>query len=296
MNKVAVFINPKAGQGKLTNIQSNLKAILKEGFTEVELYNLTKLDNPAATIPSIAADVDLAIAAGGDGTVHQLLNVIAPLDQRPAFAIIPGGTSNDFSRQINMSQDPLEACHQINRQQIKAIDIGKSNQDYFLNFWGIGLITQVSASVDRQAKQNMGRLAYYLRALQTIGEERPFHVTIRTDDQSIKEEAVMVIIGNGSYTGGMKVFFPEGSINDGIFEILVIKEASIKSLWSILQAKTKTDFYHDQGIITCQAKQIELTANPIQEIDCDGERGKYTPTTISVLPKHINMLIGEYSD
>lgn len=293
MEKVAVIFNPTAGKAKLTQLKDKILRELEGGFQDVSFYETKQSGDAAIFVKQVAKKVDLIIAAGGDGTVNEVINAIAPLETRPAFAIIPGGTSNDFSREIGMLQNPIKAVEQIKKKNTKMIDIGQSDNDYFLNFWGVGIITQVSETVDADSKQNIGRLAYYLRTLQTIGEVKSFQLKIETDNDSWEDEAVMLIIGNGTYTGGIRAFFPQGSIHDGLLDVLVIKEASLPIFWSMLQSKVDNKMQENEGIRAFQTKEITIHTNPKQTIDCDGERKNMTPTAIGVLPGHIQMIVGE---
>lgn len=291
MESVAVILNPKSGDGSLGELREQIKETLEQGFSNVQIYDTAEPGDGARIVRNIAGQLDLIIAAGGDGTVHEILNALAPLDDRPAFAIIPGGTSNDFSREIGMLQQPVKAAQQIIEKHSKYIDIGQADQHYFLNFWGIGLITQVSEAVDSNSKKSMGRLAYYLRTIQSLGSERTFHLKLETEQQKLEEQAVMVIVGNGTYTGGIRAFFAEGDIQDGLFDILIIKEASMQAFWSMLQSKVGGQHRQMEGVIPLQAQEIKIETNPSQTIDCDGERTSHTPSTIKVLPKHINMIV-----
>ncbi|WP_182199639.1 diacylglycerol/lipid kinase family protein [Paraliobacillus salinarum] len=292
MNRVAVIFNPASGNRKLAQLQEEIKEILETAFTEVKMYQTKKSGDGAEIVRQVYKAVDLIIAAGGDGTVHEVINSLAPLDSRPAFAIIPGGTSNDFSREISMVQQPLKAAHQISVKKTKWIDVGQSDHHYFLNFWGIGLITEVSETVDSDSKQNIGRLAYYLKTIQSIGKANVFNVKVETEAETVTDEAVMVIVGNGTYIGGIRAFFPNGDIQDGLFDILIVKEASIQSFFSMIQSKVGIQTQNMEGIIPLQAKRVTIETTPSQKIDCDGERKSETPSTIQVLPKHIEMVIG----
>ncbi|GGM35270.1 bis(5'-nucleosyl)-tetraphosphatase [Paraliobacillus quinghaiensis] len=292
MNKVAVILNPVSGNGKVQRFKDQIVVTLRDSFQSVTIYETQQSGDGTSIVERVASSVDLIVVAGGDGTVNEVVNAIAPLEERPAFAIIPGGTSNDFSREIGMLQHPLKAAEQIAHKNSMWVDVGKSDHYYFLNFWGIGLITQVSETVDIGSKQNIGRLAYYLRTLQTIGGENPFHLKVETDTDTWEGEAVMLLVGNGTYTGGIRAFFPEGSIKDGLLDVLLIKETSLQTFWEILQSRVSNQIQNKEGIITFQTPKITITADPEQTIDCDGERQNKTPSTVGILPKHIKMIVG----
>ncbi|WP_017472362.1 diacylglycerol/lipid kinase family protein [Amphibacillus jilinensis] len=294
MDKVAVLMNKNAGKGQLADSQQAIAKVLESRFAEVVFYDMAQFSDRTKAILQILKQFDLVIIAGGDGTVHEVVNIVAPLPHRPTLAIIPAGTANDFSRQINMPQDPIEAAQTILALKKQSVDIGKTEQRYFVNFWGIGLITQASQSIDARSKQNIGKLAYYLQAIQSVGQVTPFKLTLQTQDKVIEDQAVMVIIGNGSYTGGVRALLPKANISDGLFEVLVIKEASIQTVLSILQSrKASVDHQELEGVIALQTHCLSISTEPSQTIDCDGESDGQTPTEIVVLPKHIEMIVGE---
>ncbi|WP_226037157.1 diacylglycerol/lipid kinase family protein [Aquibacillus saliphilus] len=292
MDKVAVIYNPNSGKKKLSGLIDTITAELREGFQEVTVYQTEKGGDAALFVNEIAESVDCIIAAGGDGTVNEVVNALSVIDKRPALAIIPGGTSNDFSRSIGMFQNPLKATSQLLEKNVAEIDVGKADNSYFLNFWGIGLVTEVALSVDAEAKDSFGQLAYYIRTAQTMGQVKPFQLQIESSSFQFNEEVVMLIVGNGMFTGGVNAFFPKGNIQDGMLDVLIIKETSVQAFWSMLQSKLVKEPTVDEGIISFQTDQLTITTSPNQPIDCDGEQRDYTPSKIKVLPKHIKMIVG----
>ncbi|ASK62264.1 diacylglycerol kinase [Virgibacillus phasianinus] len=294
MERVAIIFNPNAGKDKLKQSIGTIVQKLLQSYREVTIYQTEKPGDGADYVDKIAENVDLLIAAGGDGTVNEIINALCALQNRPIFAIIPGGTSNDFSREIGISQNPLKATDQLLEQKVESVDVGKTNQQYFLNFWGIGLITEVSSAVDSDSKATLGRMAYYLRTAQTVSDVDPFHLQVESEDYQFNGESVMLIVGNGTFTGGIQPFFPNGDVQDGLLDVLLIKETSLQTFWSMIQSKMTPEISNENGMIYFQTKRLSVSANPTQEIDCDGESHYSTPTTISILPGHLRMLVGEY--
>ncbi|MRH41993.1 YegS/Rv2252/BmrU family lipid kinase [Aquibacillus halophilus] len=237
MERVAIIYNPASGKRKLSKFIHTITSTLRNQFQDVRLYQTEKEGDATCIVNQVGSSVDYVIAAGGDGTVNEIVNAICLLDHRPTLAIIPGGTSNDFSRAIGMSQNPLKATDQLLEKQLRDVDVGKADDSYFLNFWGIGLVTEVAQNVDSDAKENFGQLAYYIRTAQTMGQAKPFHVQLDAGSVRIDEEVVMMIVGNGMFTGGVNVFFPKADIQDGMLDVILIKETSVQVFWSMLQSK-----------------------------------------------------------
>ena len=294
MDKVRIITNPNAGQNKLQPAMETIVGKLGKVFSDVEVYETKEAGDAGRYLEKTAGDVDLIVVAGGDGTVHEAINALCPLEKQPVLAILPGGTSNDFSRAVGMDQDPLIAVDQLLKQDIRSIDVGKTNDQYFSNFWGIGLMTHVSENIDPDAKEMFGRMSYYMSVAQNIGTYEPFQLKVTSDEGDFDGEAAMLIVGNGSFTGGIRAFFPKSNIRDGLLDVLIVKETSLKTLWSILQSKLVKDFpENDEGMIYFQTDQLSVSAEPKQLVDCDGERNFYTPSEISVLPAHIQMIVGD---
>ncbi|MCA1318672.1 YegS/Rv2252/BmrU family lipid kinase [Bacillus tianshenii] len=296
MKKVALILNPNAGKRKMVDSIDAIKEKLQEGFEEVEVMVTKEKGDGAKLVSDLEGKVDLIIGAGGDGTIYELINAICSLKDRPAFAIIPGGTCNDFSRTIGMKQNPLLAVEQILEKRMEQVDVGKCDKQYFLNFWGIGLISKVSDNMDTQNKQLLGKLSYYISAGQTIMESEPFQLKVKSDTTDYDGPAMMFLIGNGSYVGGFQSFFPESHVQDGVLDVLIVKQTSLTHLWTWMQSKIQQQFpaEADESLIYFQAREIEIEATPKQEIDCDGECNFSTPSKIKILPKHLKVLVGDF--
>lgn len=293
LTRAALILNPNAGNQKLFKQLDTIKKILKENFDHMSFYETEYQGHGAEIVDQISEDIDVLIGAGGDGTIYELANAVCSKEKRPTFGIIPGGTANDFSRAIGMNQNPILAVEQLIQGKRKVIDVGRSDDEYFLNFWGIGMITQASENIDPNTKNLFGRLSYYISSAQTINNPSPFHLQVEADDDKFDGEAVMMLVGNGPFTGGIQVFFPENNLTDGKFDVLIIKESSLPTFWSFFQSKLTKQQILNEDIIHFQTKNLKITADPKQKIDCDGERNYLTPSTLEVLPEHITVLVGE---
>ncbi|MCM3619405.1 diacylglycerol kinase family lipid kinase [Sutcliffiella horikoshii] len=296
MRKVAVIVNPNAGNKKLINSIEKIEEMLLSQFEEVAIHETKKEGDGAKLVEQMAGDVDLLIGAGGDGTIYELVNALAPLERRPVFAIIPGGTCNDFSRTLGINQHPVKAVEQILEQNTQKVDIGRSDNRYFMNFWGIGLVSKVSDNIDSGTKQLLGRISYYIGAGQTVLEEEPFHLKIESETNSYEGDAVMLLIGNGSFLGGIQSFFPYSSVQDGDLDVLIIKQTSIAHLWTWLQTRLQNEAPTEENddLVYFRAKELKVEASPNQVIDTDGEKLSDTPATVTILPNHLEVIVGDF--
>jgi diacylglycerol kinase (ATP) len=295
MNKAMIIANPNAGSSsdfkeRLPEIQS----ILERRFTDVDVLWTEKEGDGAAWVLDHAHDWDIVIASGGDGTVHEIGGAVAQIEgKRPAFGILPGGTCNDFARAVGMDMDPVAAAKQISMNSVNPTDVGFADGRYFLNFWGIGLITQASASINPDLKKGVGRFSYYLSALQQITTEpSKFQLHLKSDAYEYNGEAVLLLVSNGPFTGGIRAFFPASRVDNGVLDVLIVEALNIGSIAALVETKLMGTAVESEGLHYFQTDRLTVSCEPEQEIDCDGERGMQTPSSIQLLPGRIHVIWG----
>ncbi|MFP3887894.1 diacylglycerol kinase family protein, partial [Priestia filamentosa] len=288
MRSAALILNPNAGNGKIKKELQHIKEIIESTYAPLSVYETKREGDGARLVKELESKVDLIIGAGGDGTIHELINAMCKLETRPLFAVLPGGTCNDFSRGIGMDQNIIKAAQQIATGRVEKVDIGKSEHQYFSNFWGIGLINEVSENIEEDSKARFGKLSYYMSTAKTITNIEPFYVEIEGDKEEFKGEAVMVVIGNGAFTGGLRPFFPKNHLQDSCLDVLVVTESNVQTFWKLFLSNfSDGKVIQEESILKFQAKHVKVTTSPAQKIDCDGERKYYTPDSIIVLPRFL---------
>ncbi|MGQ3378694.1 diacylglycerol/lipid kinase family protein [Priestia endophytica] len=292
MRSAALILNPNAGNGKIKKELQHIKEIIESTYAPLSVYETKREGDGARLVKELESKVDLIIGAGGDGTIHELINAMCKLETRPLFAVLPGGTCNDFSRGIGMDQNIIKAAQQIATGRVEKVDIGKSEHQYFSNFWGIGLINEVSENIEEDSKARFGKLSYYMSTAKTITNIEPFYVEIEGDKEEFKGEAVMVVIGNGAFTGGLRPFFPKNHLQDSCLDVLVVTESNVQTFWKLFLSNFSDEkVIQEESILKFQAKHVKVTTSPAQKIDCDGERKYYTPDSIIVLPRFLEVIV-----
>jgi diacylglycerol kinase (ATP) len=296
LKRVSVILNPKAGQGRLLNNWNEVLIELEKGFHDVQVYETTAPGEGASFVEQLHADTDVILAAGGDGTVHEIAEALLSIEEgKPAFGILPGGTCNDFSRALGMNQNPVKAAEQLSKKKIRHIDIGEFDGHFFTNFWGVGLITHVSESIDPDTKDRFGRLSYYLSAAKSMQTWEPFEISVQSEEFQFEGKAAMFLAVNGPFTGGIRPFFPDTDIQDGKLDCLLIEEPSISFIWDVLQNRLTDTSYEGQGYHYFQSSEIQIKTAPQQLIDCDGEREHKTPSIVKCKKQYLSALTGDVS-
>ena len=176
---------------------------------------------------------DLVIAAGGDGTVHEVINGLMQVsqDKRPRFGIVPLGSGNDFAHILDLPVNAAQAFIACFEGQTHPLDLGSVQSDnnrleYFNNTIGIGFDAAVNVRT-RKIKVIHGFLMYLLATLQTIFFNfNPMDLEVETDQESWKKSTLMLTIGNGPREGGGFIVTPDAKVNDGILNYAAIRKIS----------------------------------------------------------------------
>ncbi|EHT9927352.1 diacylglycerol kinase family protein, partial [Listeria monocytogenes] len=134
--KAMIIYNPAAGKNKFRKLLPDAEKILTEANFEVTLVPSTPAPKSTTFIAKQAAEAgfEVVIAAGGDGTVNEVVNGLMQVDTPPKLGVLPVGTTNDYARALNFAKDPLEALRIIAKQETIRVDIGKANEtEFFIN-------------------------------------------------------------------------------------------------------------------------------------------------------------------
>lgn len=175
------------------------------------------------------------------------------------------------------------------KEHIKPVDVAKANGQHFLNFWGIGLVSEVSNNIDAEEKAKLGKIGYYLSTIRTVKNAETFPVKITYDGQVYEDEAVLVMVGNGEYLGGIPSFIPNVKCDDGTLDIFVVKSTGIQAFKDYIGKKLFEDS-NENDIFHVKAKSIHIETKGEKEVDTDGESSLHTPCHIELLPGHFTMI------
>ncbi|WP_052366225.1 diacylglycerol kinase family protein [Geomicrobium sp. JCM 19055] len=190
MKRAAIIYNEHAGQANDHLSIEQIKAQIESHDFQLKLCPTSKPGDGERIAKETGKDVDTLFIFGGDGTVHECINGIPSLQNRPNLAVLPGGTCNDFARTLGISMNLEEAIDQVCTGTTKTVDVPKMNDRYFLNFFAVGLIADTSENINEELKATIGRLSYFWSALQTVTNPTYYTYTLTSDDLHLTGEAL----------------------------------------------------------------------------------------------------------
>ncbi|MDF2936208.1 MAG: putative lipid kinase [Paenibacillaceae bacterium] len=267
---------------------------LERGGLETSTHATTgEGDATLAAAEAVERGFDVIIAAGGDGTLYEVINGMAERENRPPLGLLPLGTTNDFARAMAIPKNLEAACDIIIRGSSRVIDLGKANQRYFINIAGGGSLTELTYEVPSRLKTMLGQLAYYMKGLEKLPRLRPVEIYLKSEDRELHEEVMVFLISNTNSVAGFEKLCPDAAIDDGLMDIILVKKCNLVEMIRVVTLALRGEHLNDPHIIHFQSKHIQINSPDYTQLNLDGEFGGTLPGTFSVLPSHLKILVDE---
>ena len=289
-----IIYNPTSGREAMKNNLVDILNILERSGYETSAYATTPEPNSAKNEAERAAKAgfNLIVAAGGDGTINEVVNGIAPLKHRPKLGIIPAGTTNDYARALKIPrEDPIGAAKVIAKGQTVKMDIGEAGKNWFVNIAAGGLLTELTYGVPSQVKSLFGYLAYLVKGAELLPQIKPIKMHLEYDGGTYDGKASMFFLALTNSIGGFEQIVPDASLDDGKFTLIVVKTSNlIEILQLITMVLNGGKHVNDPRIL--YVKTSKLVAKPVDEkmmINVDGEYGGDAPMTFKNHRQHLEI-------
>lgn len=277
-HKVKLIVNPNADMGQAWRNAADLRPVVEE-FGGAD-WTGTVYPTHAIELARQAGEAgyELVIAAGGDGTAHEVINGLmqVPAERRPRLGVVPLGSGNDFSHAVGMNTHPPLAMRQIFTGKPKRIDIGKmvnerGRVEYMDNTIGIGFDATVTIR-SHQLANVRGFMMYFVAVLQTIlfNHDAP-NMYIQTDAETWEGKTLMLTLCNGPREGGGFLVAPQARIDDGVFQYASIGRISRPMMLRLLPEVMKGTHGRFKAVRMGQFKKLELKSDSPLVIHVDGE-------------------------
>ena len=224
MRKLLFVLNPNAGQRKVNRYLAEIISIFNEGGYEVTVFPTTGPRVGEEIVRSRAADYDLVVCAGGDGTLNETISGILRSGADCPLGYIPCGSTNDFAATLKLSTDVRQAARDIVEGTPVAYDVGVFNDRYFSYIASFGMFTRISYNTPQNLKNALGHMAYFLGGIQELSQIHNIPVTLELDGEVIEGEFIFGAVSNSTFVGGNPVLGSKNvDLQDGKFEVTLIR-------------------------------------------------------------------------
>lgn len=292
--KTVVVLNPAAGRGRGAQLQSQIEAALP-GAT---IWQTTRAGEATELARrAVKEGAQLVVAAGGDGTLGEVLNGL--MGSGAKLGILPMGTGNDFARCIGIGTKLEFALEMLKRGSFRATDVGKveigGQSRFFLNVAGAGFDSRVAARINEHRPRILAKLggtsAYLVACLSEMRRFPLADFRLELDGKVVESRAVLCAIANASSYGGGMLVAPDADLGDGLFEVCLIKELSRGAFLRAFPGVFAGKHVHHPAVEMFKAAKVRLESEPSLPVLVDGEIVEQTPATFEILPRAIRVIV-----
>ncbi len=285
--RTCVILNPSARGERAARSAERVRTLCAEAF-----FCATGRAGDAEQLArrAVAEGYEQIVAAGGDGTIHEVVNGIAGADV--ALGLLPMGTMNVFANELGLPASDLGRCWEIIRTaHSRLIDLPMANGKHFVQLAGVGLDAQVVKETSLTLKRSFGPLSYLISAAQ-IASRRPPRLLIEAEEART-EEGSFVLVGNGRLYGGPFPFFKHAVLDDGLLDVLVFKQIGYLDLLKCLQNVIFTSGITTREVEYFQTRRLRVSSAEEVPVELDGELADGCPVEFTAGARRLRVLAPE---
>jgi YegS/Rv2252/BmrU family lipid kinase len=302
-----VIANPAAAGGRVGRAWDELTAQVRAALGPETRLLRTEGPLHAASLAreAVVGGAETVCSMGGDGTHSEVVNGImsaAPPPGAVQLGVLPAGTGGDFRRILQSGETFDSALRSLRSATARPIDVGavswraddgSEGQGWFLNVASFGIGGLVDRLVNASSKRLPGGVAFYTATLRALWRYRPAMVRLTLDGRTLDPVPVTnVLVCNSRFAGGGMLFAPEAALDDGLFDVVIMRHKSALHTVSLSGAIYKGAHLSDASVELHRAAEVRaetVTEDPAW-MDIDGEAPGTLPARLVVCPGAIRLL------
>ncbi len=276
MNKTITILNPAARSDKAIKLRERIHAL--SGGVPMHLTSEAG-DARQIAAQAVRDGVEVIIAAGGDGTLNEVINGIGHAPVR--LGILPVGTMNVFATEIGIPLGNLEAAWKVIEQgKVISVDLPRANDTHFIQLAGVGLDAEVVRKTTADSKRALGPLSYLLTLVQ-VAAHKPPHILLEAEGGRLRKGS-FALIGNGRLYGGPFPVFKRANLQDGLLDVLVFENQSHWDVVRYFQAIAFGTHAELPDVEYFQTSSLKVTSSGDVPVELDGEIAGMLPCVFSI--------------
>jgi len=289
MNILLIY-NPKAGNRTFkNNLDSIIEKFEEKGYL-VTIYRIGERCDLAGLFSSVPIKgFQKVIIAGGDGTIHQVINALLSFGIDIPVGIYPVGTANDFAHNFCLPSGIEGITDVLINENYSYCDVGTINGKYFINVASFGCLSEISQKTETKVKNSMGIFSYYLKGIEELQNMWTVRVKVKSEQCTFEGEIYFMLIMNGRSAGGFKKIAPLALINDGFLDVYLFKKCPLIDLMALVGKVIKGEHEQSPYVDYFQTSKLTVECNEEVATDLDGEKGVDFPLEIGIFPQKLKI-------
>ena len=284
--RILVIFNPSAGRDRHARLQKVLAHLRQTGCAVTLQETTTPGHGEAIAKDMSTADYDVIVAAGGDGTINEIINGLS--GKKVAVGFIPLGTANVMAKEIGLREDAKSVAHALAFGPLRTVRVGRANNRRFIMMAGVGFDANVVSGVSLKLKRRVGPLAYIWQAAKEAFAGAFADCDVLID--GVVYHGVSAVVCNGRNYGGPFIAAPQASLADDQFYVILMKGKGWLSVlrYGLSLVVGKLAAWHDVEIIA--GRDITLKGRDGQAVQADGDIVAYLPVHITIDPEPLQFV------
>lgn len=288
--RILVITNPAAGRRHGRRLADIVALLRAKGCEVAERQTTRRGDAEEFARAASAQDFDVVVAAGGDGTVNEVVNGLVDVTDRPRLAVIPLGTANVLALEIGLDpKDCEQVAETIAHGAARTVHLGLANGRHFVLMAGAGLDAHVVAGVNGTLKRLTGKLAYVVESLrQAFGYDFPA-LQIRANGETY--EGRMVVACKGRFYGGPFVAAPEARLESPKLEVCILPKSGVGGMVRYGLALPLNRLSELPEVTVVSAESITILGPRGAPLQGDGDIVARLPAEISIAAETVELVV-----
>jgi diacylglycerol kinase (ATP) len=286
--KTRLIVNPTSGRDKGPEQLPDLNERLRAAFADVQIVmTVGEGDGERAARRAAEEGCRLVVAAGGDGTLNEVLNGVAAAGalDRTSLGVVPLGTGNDFAGLLGLPEDPTEAVERLVSGHERRVDLGTLNGRVFVNASAGGFLAEVSDSITSGLKTVAGRMAYVIAGASVLVNFEPPSAEVQLDDEVFHQRHYQLfVVSNGQTIGGGHRVAPGAKLDDGLLDAVLVDAAGTAELVQLLRRMSKGEHLEDERVTYRQFRTAQMSFDRVIKVNTDGEVRESPVCRYGVMP------------
>ena len=286
----ALIYNDYAGTGnRARRLKAVREALERAGVSHHLEITRAPRDGTRLAREAASRGAQLVIAAGGDGTVNEVVNGL--VGTKATLAILPLGTGNLAAHEFGIPTDPIEAALAIPRNRAIAVDVGKANDRFFLMMVSLGLDAKALRDAPGWAYRFLGWHSFYWTGLFSLFKTSPYPMQVTVDGEERAYSVRLLVISNIKGYGLPGCEFLSGaSPTDGRLDLGFLKSQRIRNYLSNFHQLWRQQPLNGRELHQERLSRATVTAPEPVPVQIDGDFYGYTPLEISIVPTGLSIL------
>ena len=284
-SKILFIINPGSGKNNI-DWKQEIETFFKGQHFETEIIELPNPCKPEVLREQVKkSGASKVIAVGGDGTVKLVADILR--NSTIQLGILPAGSANGMAKELSIAADPVDALQTLIDGEIHKIHLININNEICVHLSDVGFNAFVVKKFEDE--NTRGMWGYIKAAWKVLWSHSRMTVSLKIGEETIRREAVMVVIANGSMYGNGVVINPQGSLYDKLFEVVIIKRIS---LMEIIKMRFFHNDFHPDKTELFQTQSLLIKSKRKMHFQIDGEyKGKVNAVNAEILVDSLDVIV-----